>query len=168
MRAASLATLWAAESDVFLQVVVAKTEEGAAMAEKEKAFTPLHWIVGRDTGASSENIWAVMMGVQDAVGSFRGAMPGDGSDFGRCYRLLGHFPEWKDRLPEVAEAFPAWGPIVEAWDDLERLFDEGSPDGHRAVSEKLHELRPDCMRAAGYVQVSPGYWRKEPAKATDG
>ena len=81
---------------------------------------PVDWIVGDDTGTSSVTIWAVMMGAKAA----RSGVPHDPSDFGRCYRLLRAFPEWRARMPEVAKTYPAWAPFVEKWDQLTALFEE--------------------------------------------
>src|SRR5690606_32787600 len=78
------------------------------------------WIVGYDTGISSRTIWHVMMGTPPPS---RVDIPHDPGDFGRCYRLLKLIPEWRGRLREVAERYPIWGPMVEAWDELERMYE---------------------------------------------
>lgn len=91
-----------------------RTED--AMTNAEAA-----WIVGNDTGASSETIWAVMMGVRPS-GSFAGWPPSDQYDFGRCHRLLMQFPAWRARLPEVAEAYPAWKYLVAKWGVLTAMY----------------------------------------------
>jgi hypothetical protein len=72
------------------------------------------WIVGRDTGSSSEAIWAVMMGMKPDWDSH----PHDGDDLGRCLRLLDLIPEWKLRLGEMAVVYPYWAALVEHWDEL--------------------------------------------------
>jgi len=82
--------------------------------------SPLDWILGDDTGTSSRTIWGVMMGAKNSDPS----VPYDPADFGRCYRLLEAFPEWRERLPEVAKAFPAWRGLVGAWDEMTALFEE--------------------------------------------
>jgi hypothetical protein len=50
--------------------------------------------------------------------------PSDPSDFHRCMLLLELIPEWRARLPEVAVKFPRWKPIVDAWDELEYLYEQ--------------------------------------------
>ena len=81
---------------------------------------PRDWIRSGDTGTSSETIWSVMTGFPVA----RYGWPYDPADFGRCWRLLNRFPEWKDRLHEVAEAFPntPWGPLIREWKALSDLY----------------------------------------------
>lgn len=59
------------------------------------------WIVSGDTGISSKAIWAVMMGVHDALPNHSRSTPSDASDFGRCYRLLKLIPEWEDSLRKM-------------------------------------------------------------------
>lgn len=74
------------------------------------------WIAGRDTGASSKAIWAVMMG-QKGDGSY----PSDGDDLGRCLRLLEFIPEWKPRINEMAPVNQYWAALVANWDELTKL-----------------------------------------------
>jgi hypothetical protein len=90
----------------------------------EKVMTPrqkaLEWIVGDDTGISSETIWATMMGVKRSYRSH----PHDPSDIGRCFRLLKLVPSWRRRLSEMRRVSPAWRALVKHWDELERMMDE--------------------------------------------
>jgi hypothetical protein len=86
------------------------------------------WIAGDDTGTSSKTIWAVMMGVADPECN-RYDVPYDPADFGRCVRLLNRVPEWRGRLGEVAAIFPRWQPLVDAWEELETLYEEEFPTG---------------------------------------
>lgn len=84
------------------------------------------WVKGLDVGSSSVSIFSVL-----ASGPWRGhfngranaAIPRDQDDFARCQKLLADFPGWKDRLPEVAAAYPdtAWPVIIENWDRLESM-----------------------------------------------
>jgi hypothetical protein len=97
-------------------------------------MTPLEWIISDDTGISSITIWAVMMGIKDIP---RASIPHDPDDFGRCYRLLSKFPEWRERLNEVAERFPRWKRLVGDWDTLTELYEEEEPTG---TAPKLYRL----------------------------
>ena len=36
-------------------------------------------------------------------------------------------PEWRVRMVEVAQRFPAWAPLVEHWDELTRMFEAKDP-----------------------------------------
>jgi len=87
----------------------------------------LEWIAGPRTGVSSKFIWTVMSGmsVADALKADKwGAWnyPSDPDDFSRCYLLLQRHPEWRERLPELAEAGPVWAALVAHWGELEALF----------------------------------------------
>lgn len=58
------------------------------------------WLLGGDTGISSETLAAHMLGVEKA-GPFGKQAPSDAADRGRCIRLLKHIPEWVPRLDEL-------------------------------------------------------------------
>lgn len=75
------------------------------------------WIVGDDTGSSSEAIWAHMMGVSDPDRGW--SHPYDPADFGRCARLLKFIPEWRRRLRGMAKRSKAWAQLVQHWDEIE-------------------------------------------------
>ena len=83
------------------------------------------WLRGPDTGLSSKTIWRFMMGVKYGD---RDSYPYDPADFGRCYRLLKAFPEWRARIGEMATV-AGWRLLVEHWDELERLYEEEFPSG---------------------------------------
>lgn len=123
--------------------------------------SPLKWILGNDTGISSKTIWAVMMRETDVDVPFGFDVPHDPSDFGRCYRLLNLFPEWKSRLNEMATAFPAWGPMVREWDKMTALYEKELPTGKAPeLYELMHRLREEGMIADGWVKTSPCSWEK--------
>lgn len=97
------------------------------------------WILGDDTGRSSITIWARMMG--SAAPSGRSSPPLDSSDFGRCLRLLDKIPEWRPRLGEMSHQGPAWAALISHWDELERLYREGSAvDCSRRIRELTDKL----------------------------
>jgi hypothetical protein len=86
----------------------------------------LRWVRGTDTGLSARSILAAAGTGQAAkeaehVGA-RGDTPRDADDFGRCSRLLARVPDLRERLPLVAERWPAWAPLVAVWDELETLL----------------------------------------------
>lgn len=84
-------------------------------------MTPIDWLMSGDTGTSSKTICSVMTGSDTP--KFGPDVPHDADDFGRCYRLLQLFPDWRRRLPEVAAVHPKWGPMVAAWDELTALYE---------------------------------------------
>lgn len=85
----------------------------------------IEWLTSGDTGVSSETIFRVMTGRKPRPGHWDGT-PLDSDDFGRCFRLLERFPEWRARMGEVATRFPNWSGLVSEWPELERLWREGS------------------------------------------
>lgn len=105
-------------------------------------MTPEEWIIKGRTGISSKTIWAALMGAvkePHACGSFKDGdfdIPYDPSDFLRCHRLLQAVPGWRERLPEVSAVFPKWGPFVEAWPDLERLYEK---EQHQKMAPLLYD-----------------------------
>jgi hypothetical protein len=129
-----------------------------------KKISPLAWILGNDTGVSAKTIWAVMMGETPEDIPFGYDVPHDPADFGRCYRLLNRFPEWKSRLNEVAEKFPKWGPMVREWGKMTQLYEKELSSG---CSPKLYaliqKLREEGMIADGWVRTSQGAWEKKRA-----
>ncbi len=82
------------------------------------------WLLSGDTGISSKVMFHVLSGRKggDTRGWFN--WPHDPSDFGRCFRMLAKFPEWRGRIGEVSAACPGWGPMIAAWDELESLWHE--------------------------------------------
>ena len=102
----------------------------------------LEWILGNDKGISSKTIWSVMTG-QKTNEHFNWT-PSDDHDFGRCYRLLGLFPEWRPRLGEVAAAHPSWGPLVRDWDKVSGLYEKG-----KGMINILADLLAEYIESAG-------------------
>lgn len=110
----------------------------------------LTWIVGDDTGTSSEAIWAHMMGVE----CYYSSTPSDPADLGRCLRLLKLIPRWKKRMKEM-RCYPEWRGLIKHWDELEALMaDEVGIDWSKGRSahrtyEMMHEiLYPKVPKAA--------------------
>lgn len=102
------------------------------------------WLAGGDTGMSSKTIWSVMTGrlPRHADNWWEPSIPYDPSDFGRCHRLLEEFPAWRARLPEVADKYPEWKPLVEVWDELTALYEEEWASGQAPkLYARMKELR---------------------------
>lgn len=77
------------------------------------------WIVGDDTGLSSEHLWSVMMGVPTEGANH----PHDPDDIGRCFRLLRTVPEWQYRLVRMMRgSSPEWAALVARWDEIRDSF----------------------------------------------
>jgi hypothetical protein len=114
------------------------------------------WLRGPDTGISSLTIFSVLSKhhKDEAMGRLDGwppQRPLDPADFGRCHRLLNAIPAWRGRLPEVAEAYPKWGPLVRDWDKLEALYLEEFPSGR---APKCYEAMQACLREGDGTDAS--------------
>jgi hypothetical protein len=88
------------------------------------------WWRGLDVGLSSAAIFAALASSSDHFAArryARGAVPRDSEDFGRCQRLVAGMG-WRDRLTQVAEAYPEtkWPAIIARWDEI-----EAAAPGHR-------------------------------------
>lgn len=96
---------------------------------EERPTSPREWIESRDTGTSSLTICSIITGFPNPHG--RCDIPHDPQDFGRCYRLLKLFPQWRPLLPQVAEKEPDWIPFVREWDRLTEMYEKAmeSDDG---------------------------------------
>lgn len=116
----------------------------------------IFWLLLGKTGISSKTIVYALTGINIESFIKRGEeilhfttnhfdVPYDPSDFRRCLLLLELFPEWRARLPEVAEKFPRWKPLVDAWDELEALYAEeiAREDGN---APKLYARMKELLR----------------------
>lgn len=107
-------------------------------AQRFQYKTPEEWATSWDTGTSSMTIWKVMMGKPLAQGT---ATPQDPADFGRCYRLLEAFPQWRARMGEMLRV-AGWASLVTAWPTLEALYEKELPTGHAPkLYEEMKRLR---------------------------
>ena len=84
------------------------------------------WRAGTDVGISALTIANVLGGTR--LSPSGAGIPHDPADFSRCLRLV-RLMDWRDRLHEVAACWSWWTPFVDAWDELEALYDEEAPTG---------------------------------------
>ncbi len=103
------------------------------------------WFAGRDTGLSSKSIALFLSAGVRASGP-----PSDGSDFGRCYRLLEHMG-WRDRIGEMADHGPMWATYVARWDDIEKAYLSEINDKVGRVYDLMKLIEADAYEAAGYA-----------------
>lgn len=82
-----------------------------------------NWKEQGERGLSSDAIAAHMTGASPAVFD----APRDLDDVRRCVLLLGHLPEWRPRMAEMAR-HPQWAAIAPRWDLIERTYLEESPN----------------------------------------
>lgn len=110
--------VFVAATKAFVKVHSRCTERGY---QEPEIKTPLDWLASRDTGVSSGTIFSVLMRVN--LPYREPDIPHDSADFGRCYRLLARFPEWKARLDEVSAKYRFWAPFVRDWDTLTSMYE---------------------------------------------
>lgn len=93
----------------------------------------LKWLGGRDIGLSSKTIALCALGAPPEEINY----PGDGQDFGRCWRLLNTCPDAKVGLDWLAEnGGPVWPALIARWSDIEAAY--------------LHDLRLPLRAKAGW------------------
>lgn len=128
-------------------------------------MTANEWIISEDTGISSITIWAVMTGTvakPQECGLGKYDIPHDPGDFGRCYRMLKMFPEWRARINEVGEIFPKWKPIIAIWGELESLWETESPTGRCPIMyDRMQSVMDDCMIADGWTRDGKFAWKRK-------
>lgn len=76
------------------------------------------WKDRGEHGVSSETIYSAFCG-----GSPRSVdVPHDPDDFRRCKLLLDIIPEWRADLGKIKTVYPWFAPLIDNWDEIERLF----------------------------------------------
>lgn len=91
------------------------------------------WFASDDCGASSEAMACIALGATE--GYFY--PPVDGSDFGRCYRLVFLVPQIKLFFPDIAKACPDFIPVLDNWDELCKLYEKGRCGAERTELDKM-------------------------------
>lgn len=141
----------------------------------------LEWIAGPDTGISSKTIFAALTGITWTE-RFSPDIPHDPDDFGRCYRLLLIFPEWRFRLAEVAMRFPVWGPMIAIWDELTAMWEdicignggmwpekvtEDIKTKTELMRKKMWSVHDACLIADGWIRTGKCSWHKPSAGSSE-
>ena len=104
------------------------------------------WLISQDTRLSSMTLVAHLSGVTPAS---RVYYPADPDDLGRCIRLLALMPEYRARLPEMADVSPVWRALVEHWDELEQLYDS---EAHTGRAPQCYNRMRELIEAAEKVR----------------
>lgn len=112
------------------------------------------WIILGRTGASSKAMWAAIKGVVNKLNQTRFSVPGDRTDFKRCYDFYTQCNLNYSDLQKIKEALPRWVPFIDNWDKLVKMYEAGEPMG-----DYLFELDKQGRLNAGWVEVSPGRWQ---------
>lgn len=100
------------------------TEESSGWDKQKR------WFTGVSVGASSAALFSVFCGPEwtfYAKGQGGNSIPHDADDFSRCKGLLDQFPEWRQDLHMVAEAYPdtAWPQLIARLAEIENASPEG-------------------------------------------
>lgn len=118
------------------------------------------WALSGDTGASSETLACAVLGIPDTSRRFGFDVPYDYADFGRCYRLVKQVPEILTMWDKVREACPAWGPIIDKWDELVARYEADSQtDNADTCRSLLRELREQYQLSKVSVSQGARTWR---------
>lgn len=80
----------------------------------------MNWFKDGDVGASSKTMANYFSDMID----FEIYYPHDPGDFGRCYKLLIAFPEWKIRILEISALSKQWKNLAENWDRLTEMYEQ--------------------------------------------
>lgn len=96
----------------------------------------LDWLENGEIGESSKDIAKYMM-----EGAHIKNYPHDYDDLRRCILLLDRFPEWKERMPEMAK-FSGWEKIGPQWMEIEAAIFADDPEAKRITksAEMLKKL----------------------------
>lgn len=121
----------------------------------------LRWATSGDTGTSSLTIMRHMLGLPHDDG-FGVSEPSDGSDLGRCMRLLRAVPEWQPRMPEMAPLSHTWAALVPHWETLAALLEsEIGPDlpwhgSSPRTNKRIREIIDAARQKDGWVSFGKG------------
>ncbi len=108
------------------------------MSKINKRF--LEWLCCGDVGQSSKAIAFVMFGLQPEIilkDSWT-PYPHDAGDFGRCYKLLKIFSDWRSQIIRMKCLGKIWESISVSWDELEKLYES---DEHKKLYKLLTKLQ---------------------------
>lgn len=101
----------------------------------EEGMGILAWLASDDVGMSSKYMAQVLA---DIPGEREYAHPYDPSDFKRCQKLLIAVPELKGRLYLMAKESDVWAGLLEDWDEISRLIDNGEGKEAYHLIKRLH------------------------------
>jgi hypothetical protein len=114
----------------------------------------LKWLGGNDTGASSKALALAALGEMPERPSY----PSDGSDFGRCHRLLQAAPEARAGLEKLeVDGGPYWAALASRWDEITTAYVDEVERGARGKTYELMKsiLRPIEDADRSFVRLGP-------------
>jgi len=96
------------------------------------------WLIGDDTGMSSEFIAAVAIAGTTLKPKRGDTAPHDAPDLGRCVRLIEKAPSVRECFPNLRQTSPVWAVYVDYWGELTELYLKGN---YRETTEMMGGLR---------------------------
>lgn len=120
----------------------------------------LKWLCGDDTGQSSKALAVAAMGT--VTPQARTRYPSDGSDFGRCHRLIEQCPGARAGLDKLqAEGGPYWAALVPRWDEITAVYVAEITRGRGRGDQSTYDLMTSILRPIeatdrGVVRMSDG------------
>jgi DNA-directed RNA polymerase subunit RPC12/RpoP len=106
--------------------------------EGSEAERAAHWLTHGERGSSANAIHITLSGM-GLLPAGDAEHPRDLDDMRRCILLLGHMPEWRGRLSEMARASATWARLVASWDAIEAALLQEAPnlDKHSPTAAAL-------------------------------
>lgn len=122
----------------------------------------LKWLSGSDTGQSSKAIAYAALGGDPSDGANR--YPSDGSDFGRCHRLLALAPEARTGLTALTTfGGPCWAALGARWDEIAAVYEadlsaktDATYELMKAILRPIEDKDRNIIRMGGGVSVRFG------------
>ena len=106
----------------------------------------IKWFIEGDVSRSAMSIVGAFYEAMPEYGYVR---PHDGSDFGRCIRLIETVPEMMDGVIELSRNFASWQALLENWEGLKlehkTVIEKGVSD------KKLHDIIRDMYKIVDRV-----------------
>lgn len=119
----------------------------------------LEWFSGGDTGLSSEALANEFAGLPHDK-DFGINYPRDGSDLGRCVRLIDRIPPVRDAVEKLAARNKYWAALAPEWDRLVTLYRAEIAENPRSAPKTYAAMRAvlDPVQAAdpSVVVIGPG------------
>ena len=114
------------------------SQSSAPRVGSSALFAVAEWLVGDDTGISSEYMAAVFIGGKAMKSKWGDSTPHGAPDLGRCVRLLEKAPCVRNAFPAIRKTSPVWAAYVDHWDELAALWHQGD---YHITTGRMNELR---------------------------
>jgi hypothetical protein len=113
-------------------------QNGESPLAKSELTAIAEWLMGDDTGVSSQYMASVAVAGRVIKGRWFDSTPFDAPDLGRCVRLIERIPTVKKCFPVLRQASPVWDSYIANWDELTVLWHQGD---YHTTTERMRKLR---------------------------